>query len=144
MVRWTSTVLVVVGMVACSSSAPPPVEAPAPLGEFEGLVTLDGVDRNARLSVLGSDEGIRAVLRVDDRAPAFGAGEWRSGQLFLGLDYGRALKSTCTGRILLTGRPSEDSLKLTGQWIARDCTGPARGAFDFALFSADPSARATR
>lgn len=143
MLRRSSALIMVFGVVACSTSGPAPVEVPVPLGEFEGWVTSDGVGRQARLSVRPSDDGLSAVLQVDDRAPAFGIGEWRAGRLFLGLDYG-ASQNTCSGRILLTARPSDDSLELSGQWIAKDCTGPAKGEFDFSLFSADPSAKAAR
>jgi hypothetical protein len=128
---------------ACQTTPIVSTPQPPPTGEFRGLVSFDGVERPASLSVVPDDEGLRAILHVADEALAFGAADWLGGLLYVGFDYNTASDrgsraEPCAGRLHMVTEPTSIGVTLTGDLHARDCTGSARGSFNFGLYSAIP------
>jgi len=133
-----ATALMAAACTGSPASIPPP---PAPVGEYRGHVTLEGVERPATLSLIPREAGVRAVLHVSGGALAFGPADWLDGTLYMGFDYGRTLDPPCGGRMLVVAVPDSAGLHLNGELHARDCTGSAQGSIDFGLYSAIPELR---
>jgi len=124
-------VALALGSASCSTVGGPSVPGPPPeavQGLFGGVVIVDGTEIEGLLGLSMTEDGFAAEFTSESFGfRASGDGAMDGLRLRIELDY----DMDCRGELRLLGPYDPEQGTWTGELVASDCTGDARGTFRF-------------
>jgi len=96
-------------------------------GEFRGVLWVEGEAVEAFLELGQSGSGVTGTLRSQAGLSGEGTGTASGRSLRMVFPY----RIECPGTFEMEGDLTADGLRIQGRFQAVDCTGSARGSFEF-------------